>query len=126
MCTGCKEIQLTLNNKDLNCSGPLICRYFSIVNTIVLHYLQLVESLDAEMLIQWDNYNLCTDFQMQGGSAPLTSKVLKGQLHYAILYRELVHPQTLASLGVEGILQPVPPQIPRDNCTIFTKCWLKH
>lgn len=32
--------------------GPLICRCFSIVNTIALHHPQLVESKDVESKIQ--------------------------------------------------------------------------
>ena len=38
-----------LNNKGLNHVGPLILDVFSIVNTTVLHDLQLVESADANM-----------------------------------------------------------------------------
>ena len=33
---------------SLNCMGPLIRGFFSIVNTTVLHDLQLIESADAE------------------------------------------------------------------------------
>ena len=32
-----------LNNMYLNCMGPLICRYFSVLNTTVLHNLWLIE-----------------------------------------------------------------------------------
>ena len=36
----------------LNCVGPHICGVFSIVGTVVLHDLLLVESLDVEPLTQ--------------------------------------------------------------------------
>ena len=36
-----------LNNTSLNCKGPLICRYFSIVNTTVLRNPLAVESKDV-------------------------------------------------------------------------------
>ena len=40
-----------LNNMGLNCTGPPIHRYFSIVNAIVLHHLSvLVEPMDAKVL----------------------------------------------------------------------------
>ena len=42
--------------------GPLICGYFSIVNTEVLHSLRLVESLDAEEPgMGWADYKLYMD-----------------------------------------------------------------
>ena len=39
----------------LNCTGPLICGFFSIVNTTALHDLQLGEPPDVESWI-WKNY----------------------------------------------------------------------
>ena len=36
----------------LNCVGPLTLRYFSTVNTMALHDLQLVESVDVEPWIE--------------------------------------------------------------------------
>ena len=36
-----------LNNTGLNCVGPLMCRFFSIANTTVLHDPQLGESAEA-------------------------------------------------------------------------------
>lgn len=44
------KISGPLNNLDLNCPGSLICRYFSIVNTEVLHSPWLVYFVDAEEL----------------------------------------------------------------------------
>ena len=37
----------------LNCMGPFIARFFSIVNTTVLHHQWLVESLNAEEPQKW-------------------------------------------------------------------------
>ena len=42
---------LTLNNTDLNCLGPFIHEFFSVVNTAVLHDLRLVKSVD----VKWQN-----------------------------------------------------------------------
>ena len=51
--------------------GPLICGYFSIVNTTVLHGLRLVESVDVEEpCIQRADYKLYA----------LTPVLFKGQL----------------------------------------------
>ena len=44
-----------LNNMNLNCVSPLICRFFSTVNITVLHNLKLVESLDADPW-HWRDY----------------------------------------------------------------------
>lgn len=44
-----------LNNMDLNCMSPLICRFFSIVNSTVLQDPWLVESVDMELQI-WRNH----------------------------------------------------------------------
>ena len=76
----------------LNCMGPHTCGFFSVVNTIVLHDRQLVESSDVEPLTQrsccmeklciWSaDYNLQADFRICRGSAPLTPALFKGQLY---------------------------------------------
>lgn len=43
---------MTLEPHDLNCTGPFIWGFFSIVNTAVLPYPRLVESMDLELLLQ--------------------------------------------------------------------------
>ena len=57
-----KSYSCPLNNMGLNCAGPHILRFFSIVNTTVLYSLWLVESKDVEELqIQRDEYKLHSD-----------------------------------------------------------------
>ena len=48
-------------NNPLNCTGPLICRYFSKVSTTVLHDPRLVESTGAEQWIQNRGYRGTTN-----------------------------------------------------------------
>ena len=51
-----------LNDKGLNCAGPLRCEYFSIVHTAVLHSPWLVDSTDMELpRIQRGDYKLYKD-----------------------------------------------------------------
>lgn len=51
-----------LNDKGLNCAGPLRYEYFSIVHTAVLHSPWLVDSTDMELpRIQRGDYKLYTD-----------------------------------------------------------------
>lgn len=40
---------IPLNNMGLNCKVSLICEFFLMVNTVVLHALWLVEFVDANM-----------------------------------------------------------------------------
>lgn len=42
-----------MNNVGMNWAGPLIQEHFSIVNTVVLHSLRLVESVDAKNRGYW-------------------------------------------------------------------------
>ena len=59
-----KKYSCPLNNMGLNCEGPLIRRFFSIVNTAVLRVPWLVESAGKEEpLIQRDDYKLDMNFQ---------------------------------------------------------------
>ena len=84
-----------LNNMGLNCVGPLIGGFFSIVNSVVRHNPWLVESMvgwihgcrtaDLEELCTWKNrrtvYTDCklhADFQLWGGSVPLTPALFNG------------------------------------------------
>ena len=60
----------------LNCMGPLIHEFFSVVNTAVLYNPWLVESG-----MQRAGYKLCSDFQLPGELAPLIPKLFKGQLY---------------------------------------------
>ena len=55
-----------LNNMGLNCPGPLMWRYFSVINTTVLHSLWLVESMDAEELQIWKTYMQINPSVVQG------------------------------------------------------------
>lgn len=43
----------SLNNMGLNYSSPRICKFFRIVNIIVLYDRFLVESMEAELLMWW-------------------------------------------------------------------------
>lgn len=45
----------SLNNRGSNCAGPSVCRFFSVVNTTVLHDSPLVE---------WAAYRLHVDFPL--------------------------------------------------------------
>ena len=66
----CMKYSRALNYTGLNCMGPFIWSYFSIVDTTVLHDPQLVESTDVEPRLSeapctWRaNYKLYADFQM--------------------------------------------------------------
>ena len=51
-----------LNNMGLNCAGPLISGFFSMVSAKVLHSLWLVESADAELWIQRAGYKVICRF----------------------------------------------------------------
>ena len=66
-----------LNNMGLNCVGSLICTFFSIVNTTVLHNSWSAESSDmetyiernhiyGELWIQQTNCKLYADFCAEG------------------------------------------------------------
>lgn len=77
-----------LNNTDLNCIDPLICKFFPIVNAAVLHNPWSVESADAKLRIQSTclqrtNYKLYMDFQLCWGLVPLTLALFKDQLYLA-------------------------------------------
>ena len=67
-----------LNSAGLNCMGPLTCGFFSLVNTVVLCDLWLVESTDVEPQILRNciyggpTINYTQIFQLCRGSAPLT------------------------------------------------------
>ena len=64
----------------LNCTGPLIHRFFSIVNTTVLHG-PAVESADVELQIQKNDCKVIHgSLTGVGGSMPLTPTFFKGQL----------------------------------------------
>ena len=64
----------------LKCLGSLIPRFFSVVDTRVLHDLWLVESKDAEE--PWKaGYKLYSNFQLCRGLTPLTPMLFKGQLY---------------------------------------------
>ena len=55
-------VQLTLEQRRFDCKGLLIHRYFSIINTAVLHYPWLVKSTDAEKPQIWrTDYKLYAD-----------------------------------------------------------------
>ena len=45
-----------MNNMGLNYKGPLVCKLFSIANTVVLHNLWLVESMDTAELADMENF----------------------------------------------------------------------
>ena len=77
-----------LNNMDLNCAVPLIRVFFSVVNTIVLHYpirgwlnpwmqnRRYRGASDTE-----GDSKLYADFQLGRGLVPLTPVLFKGQLY---------------------------------------------
>ena len=74
----------------LNCTSPLT-QFFSTVNTTVLHDLRLVESGDAEPLIQRNHiYGMATvsytwiDLQLCRGLTPLILVLFNGQLYFFI------------------------------------------
>ena len=60
-------------NTGLNYMGPLICGFFSIVNTIVIHDLKLVESTGSV------DYKLNVDFWTAWRLDALNSMLLKDQ-----------------------------------------------
>ena len=70
----------------LNCKSPFIHGFFSVVNSMLLHDLQLVESAAA---VPWIQRNCeyggpaisCMDFTLWGGGVPLTLELFMGQLY---------------------------------------------
>ena len=74
-------ISWPLNNPGLNCTGPLICEFFSI-NTL-LHILCLVESLDGKLPIRRANYRTwgSVDFGISGRSCNQFPADTKGWLY---------------------------------------------
>lgn len=57
--------------------------YFSVVDTAVVHDLQLVGTIDTDKsCIQRADYKLYVDFQLCKGSESLTSTLFKGQLYF--------------------------------------------
>ena len=79
-------IQWTLEQHWFELCESTYMQTFSVVNTIVLHDLPLAESLDMELWIGRNRIyggltiKLYMDFRLQGGSAPLTPMLFKGQL----------------------------------------------
>lgn len=64
-------VLLTLNNTDVNCAGPLTCRFISVVNTVLLHG-PMVESADMNNVrCGGPTIQLRADFQLHSGSVPL-------------------------------------------------------
>lgn len=78
-----------LKNRGLNWVGQLIHGCFSTVNTTVLQYLWLTpwmwnQEYEGTVYIWRANCKLYTDFWLQGGLAPLTPVLFKGQLYSQI------------------------------------------
>lgn len=69
---------VTFEQHRFDLHGPT---YFSIVSTIVLHDIQLVESTDAEPLIWRADYKVMLKFSTICGSVSLTPRLFKGQLY---------------------------------------------
>ena len=61
--------------------GPLILRFFSIVNTTVIHTARLIESLDAEMWLYMAGYKLHVQIFNCMGMGALTPSLFQGQLY---------------------------------------------
>ena len=57
--------------------GPLICRFFSIVNATVLR----------DLHIRRANYKLDSDFRLLRVSVPLTPVLFKGQLYFNFMFQ---------------------------------------
>ena len=80
-------IHLTREQHGLNCKGPLLGGFSSVVNTPVLHDPWLGRICGcgtedtAELCIRMADYKLHTVFQLCGASAPLTFALFKGQLY---------------------------------------------
>ena len=71
-----------LNNVDLNCMGPLICRYFSVLNTTVLHNLRLIEFVSRGHTI---NYTISyTWFSTTRRVCVPSPSLFEGQLYLKI------------------------------------------
>ena len=52
LCSLCREYNWPLKSMGLNCKGPFLGRFFSIVDTTILGNRRLVESMDVEPWIQ--------------------------------------------------------------------------
>ena len=75
-----------LSNTGLNCAGPLVYQIFSVVNISILQIcgwltLQMLNSRYRGLPIPSIEYKLYMDFWLHGGSVPLTSMLIKSQLH---------------------------------------------
>lgn len=71
---------------SLNCVGPVVCGFFSVVNPTVVHesesFESMIQTTNSEELWIWKvDYKLSMDFDCtESELVALTSKLFKGQL----------------------------------------------
>ena len=102
-----------LNNMGLNCMGPLIYGFFSIVNTTGLHIPWSVESVDAELQI-CRNYvyrgpaiNYTWIFNSQEGRCPKPPALFKGQSCIRMTYLQMsMYHCSFSFIGMDTSYEP--------------------
>lgn len=79
-----------MDNVDLNCAGPLVLRFFPVVNPTELHGLRLATAAAMEPQMQRADDELCADFQLHVGLATLAPHAVQREMFSLVLFHYFV------------------------------------